>query len=360
MEQDQYTQSDIPQKPKESNQDTTSRLLEDVHSARQQKPVATGSDTSTEAGNRRLSGQDQLPTPTQITESTKPNSTRGDSQARSIDSAETPTQISAERAWSSGDTIAKYFKSGVTAEDRTEAKKKLDGHVSELIPEADRKTLSEIHNAIANGDVDALSKAIQTFNNQPEKLKAFMKEVEKNLKAEGADGHVAVSKEGKVLLYSSYGSTAVELGTDGSVGVRPVSTRMDGSAVLEPGEVLNKEPKDCMKDVCDSIVGGMTRPHFGNIIKEWPDDHHPIPRLEPMPWPKKPSIIDQDPPEWPKPYYPKPVPMPSWPSDRRPTIIEPLNEGKFVPKNMPYLQKEGTGLSRQPEKLPETWLDKNN
>lgn len=355
MEQDQYTQSEIPQKPKESNQDTTSRLLEDVHSARAQKPTTSGPDSS-----RPSNGQDQLPVATQISESTRPNSSSGDSLSKIVDASESSAQKHSDSAWKGGDSLVNYLR-GVTPEDRAEAKKKLDGHVSELIPEADRKTLSEIHGAIANGDMDALSKAIQTFKNQPDKLKAFMKEVEKTLTAEGADGHVAVSKEGKVLLYGSHGSTAVEFGTDGSVGVRPVSTRMDGAAVLEPGEVLNKEPKDCMKDVCDSIVNAMTRPHFGNIIKEWPDDH-PIPRLEPgsILGPRKPSIIDQHPPEWPKPYYPKPVPMPTWPSERRPTIIEPLNEGQFVPKNMPNLQKDGTGINRQPEKLPQTWLDKNN
>lgn len=167
------------------------------------------------------------------------------------------------------DEISK-FTIKVTEKDRAAAKEKLDGTLSSLIPEQDRKTLTAIQHAIVDGDVNAFAKAVQSLKDQPEKLKAFMKEVEKNLKGTDSGTHVAVSKDGKVLLYQNYGSTAVEVGTDGSIGVRPVSTRSDGSAVLEPGEVLGKEPADCMKDISEDMVRNMTsRPirYFDNYIK---------------------------------------------------------------------------------------------
>lgn len=240
-----------------------------------------------------------------------------------------------------GDTALKFIGRQVTEADRAEAKKKLDGQMSELIPEADRKTLAAIHSAIADGDIDGLSKAIQTFKGQPEKLKAFMKEVEKNLKAQGADGHVAISKDGKVLFYSSYGSTAVELGTDGSVGVRPISTRADGSAVLEPGEVLNKEPKDCMKEVSEAIVDGMTRPKFDQIIIGG-GGRGGSGGLEPLPWPSKPEPI------WPK--------NPGWgeikPLFPKPRIIEPLQE-EFSPRIL-----RPSELSEETRRLIENTLPK--
>lgn len=156
----------------------------------------------------------------------------------------------------------------VTEKDRKEAKEKLDGQLSNLIPEQDRKLLSDMQNAIVDGDVNAFAKAVQALKNQPEKLKAFVKEIEKSLKETDANTHIAVSKDGKVLLYQNFGSTAVEVGTDGSVGVRPISARLDGSAVLEPGEVLNKEPGDCMKDISEDMVRNVTRPfRFDNYIK---------------------------------------------------------------------------------------------
>lgn len=156
----------------------------------------------------------------------------------------------------------------VTDKDRKEAKEKLEGQLSSLIPEQDRKLLSSMQNAIVDGDVNAFAKSVQALKDQPEKLKAFVKELEKNLKETDANTHVAVSKDGKVLLYQGFGSTAVEVGTDGSIGVRPISARLDGSAVLEPGEVLNKEPGDCMKDISEEMVRNMTRPfRIDNYIK---------------------------------------------------------------------------------------------
>ncbi len=177
----------------------------------------------------------------------------------------------------------------VTEKERAAAKEKLDGKLSSLIPEQDRKLLSDMQHAIVDGDINALSKSVQALKNQPEKLKAFVKEIEKNLKETNADSHIALSKDGKVLLYSSFGSTAVEVGADGSVGVRPISSRGDGSAVLMPGEVLNKEPGDCLKEISDEAVENMTRTYrykLDNFIKPM-QDGIPLNRLQ-----EKPSISD--------------------------------------------------------------------
>lgn len=318
----------------EPSQDkTTAKLLEEVITSRAAKQASEDgaksdsmSGTITKGGDTKIcpsDGQEQLPDVIKDTDSSKFKDKLEGNISEGINSI--------------GDSALKFIGRQVTEADRAEAKKKLDGQVSELIPEADRKALTAIHSAIADGDIDGLSKAIQTFKGQPEKLKAFMKEVEKNLKAQGADGHVAVSKDGKVLFYSSYGSTAVELGTDGSVGVRPISMRGDGSAVLEPGEVLNKEPKDCMKEVSEAVVDGMTRPKLERL-PEWPKgglEQLPWPNKTVPAWPKYPGT-GEDPWGGQKPFFPKPW---SGREELKPSMIEPLREGT-VPRILPQSEKD--------------------
>lgn len=355
MEQDKFKNADATTNAQTDQKlEAASRFREELNASQSIRRTADaalsqGSSMRTAEGSSSWSSRD---TQDQILRNSIESVVQGsDSKTTSGDS---PVNSMKERS-SFGDSISKCVEAvKITDADRAEAKKKLDGTLSDLIPEGDRKTLSAIHNALVDGDVNALSKAVQSFKGQPEKLKAFMNEVEKSLKREGASAHVAVSKEGKVLLYENHGSTAVELGADGSVGVRPISTKFDGTAVLEPGEVLNKEPADCMKEVGDAVARSLA--HKKNAIidigREWPMPK-PLPSIERKPYPfpdHKPSPYELLPYE--KLPYDEPKP------GRKPYDWLPESPDNSKPRFLPKIEPNFVPLEQKPRILPE--FDKND
>lgn len=171
-----------------------------------------------------------------------------------------------------------------TPEEIKEAKEKLEKEVSKLIPEAERKTLVAMQNALLDGNATEFDKLVKGFKGKPEELAKFVEEIEKNLKEAGAGVHLAVSGEGKVIVYKDKTGTAVEFSPEGGTPkLRPVSTKFDGTVVLEPGEVLGKKAEDVMKGIGNAAINNIEHPFSKEIIQfpiyepslQWPDHRWP-------------------------------------------------------------------------------------
>lgn len=194
------------------------------------------------------------------------------------------------------------FRKEVTPEDRKEAKDKLGKDISPLITEADAKTLKSMQEAIVDGNVGKLAETLK--NMPPERAKAFIKELNKELKSHNANVELSATSDGRVFVYETSGQTAIQINRDGTTTVKPIKHNYDGSSVVEPGEIINKDADEVMKGISDTAVRGMTG---GNRIiwEEGPPPYFPkkpdYPRWPTEPefprWPKE-DPIWKDPPVW--------------------------------------------------------------
>ncbi|HEY9788966.1 MAG TPA: hypothetical protein V6D22_01120 [Candidatus Obscuribacterales bacterium] len=183
-----------------------------------------------------------------------------------------------------------------TDQERKDAQSQLDGQMSKLLPPEDQKTLGAMQKAVLDGDTKGFGQAIAKFKDNPEKLKAYLDEMNKNLKQSGSDTRADVDSKGNVILHNG-GDTGVVFGADGKAAVHEIKHRPDGSVVVG-GEVVGGEGADAvMKRIGDSAVTDITR--GGNSNKEpiWPEN----PPNKPFPWPR-------------------PEPGPDWPQHNRPFV----------------------------------------
>lgn len=176
----------------------------------------------------------------------------------------------------------------VTPEDRAEAKDKLGKELSDLIPEADKKTITDLQNALIDGDTKKFGEALKALSGDPAKLEKFVKALNDNLNKNEMFGGVEVSMDGKgnVLVYGEKGNTAVSFDPKtGESSLRAVERQDDGSVLLKPGEVINRKPDEVMKDLGDEATRSLQELNF-----------------KPHPW---------------KPGFPsKPMPMPEFPPNK--------------------------------------------
>lgn len=109
-----------------------------------------------------------------------------------------------------------------------------------------------------NGDLAKLSYNIKALRQNPQKMDAFIKELNRELKENNANLELVSTKDGRVFVCGN-GSTAIEMGKDGNVQLRFVERRFDGSIVVNPGEVVGQDAGQLMKTFGDDAVRGMTR-----------------------------------------------------------------------------------------------------
>lgn len=238
----------------------------------------------------------------------------------------------------------------VTPEDRKEAKDALGKDVSPLINEADSKTLKSMQEAIVDGNIGKLAETLK--NMPPERAKAFVKELNKELKAHHAGVELSATGDGRVFVYETSGQTAIQINRDGTTTLKPIRHNYDGSIVVEPGEIINKDPEEVMKGISDSAVRGITG---GNRIiwdekPEGPPPFFPRPKFPPIEeprWPKDPiewPPIEKPPIRWPKgedPSWPIERPPIRWPKD--PWSFKPVPKYELLDDLMkkPYWMKNG-------------------
>lgn len=181
----------------------------------------------------------------------------------------------------------------VTEKERTEAKDKLKGEISPLIPEADRARLQKMQEALIDGDPKKMAEALKDV--PPEKMKDYLKELNKQLKENGSDVKFTQTKDGKVLVYSQNGTSAVEIDPKtGNTSEREIRhTHELPPRVVLGGEILDGDPAKALKKMGDEATRDITNP-WEILLKPRHPWHEPItlkPFWEPLgPWKEDPLL----------------------------------------------------------------------
>lgn len=172
------------------------------------------------------------------------------------------------------DCFPPYKHHEITDKDRTEAKEKLAGQLSDLIPEKDREALKNLHAGLIDGNLDGMKKALNALSDDPARLAKFLKEFNTQLSKSGAGVELSQDGAGNVLIYDKFGgNTAVSINPKtGDTTLRAIERQNDGSVVLKPGEIINRQAGDVMKSLGDEATRNMTQI---NYIKPMPMDPRP-------------------------------------------------------------------------------------
>lgn len=183
-------------------------------------------------------------------------------------------------------------------ERQEDAKEKLGDHIDNLVPREHRERMTNIHDAVVEGNLCKLQESIRCI--PPDQLKAYLKDINQHLKESGSDVQATVSSTGKVLLFSRDNKSAIEI--DPRTGDARERAIVGMTKSIPPqlifGDVEPGDPKDALGRIGDEVTRDLT---FG---KE--DLSGPIlkPRLPRDPFWDRPSW---DRPGWDKPIWDKPI-----------------------------------------------------
>lgn len=168
-----------------------------------------------------------------------------------------------------GESIIEMMKKAEPSEkEREAAKKELAEGISKLIPEEDRNTLVGMQEALIDGNLESFQKLVGSLKDNPEKLAAMIKELNNGLdRAEWGGGvNVQQDSKGNVLLYKQNGDTAIEINPQtGQTTLRPVEPRFDGTAVIQPGEVIGADAGKVMRDIGNEATESLMPQKFGDL-----------------------------------------------------------------------------------------------
>ncbi|MBX9666443.1 MAG: hypothetical protein K2X93_02445 [Candidatus Obscuribacterales bacterium] len=163
-----------------------------------------------------------------------------------------------------GGQYVESFMRKVTDADRKEAKDALEKSIDPVIKGADRQTLKDLQAAIIDGNAENFAKALKPLAGKPEELASFLKSLNKQL----SGVELSTDSKGNVLVYEKGGNTAVSVNpATGATEVRPIERQSDGSIVLKPGEIINRNAKDVMKTIGDEATRDIVMPRSFN--KHW-------------------------------------------------------------------------------------------
>lgn len=155
--------------------------------------------------------------------------------------------------------IVRYLDKTVTDKNRNEAKEALGKGLSELIPEADKALLKTMQGALIDGNLDKLKGSLGSLSSDPERMEKFLKELNGQLKREGAGVELTSDGKGNVLVYENFGNTAVSINAKtGETTLRAIERQNDGSVLLKPGEIINRKPGEVMKNIGDEATRNIT------------------------------------------------------------------------------------------------------
>lgn len=155
--------------------------------------------------------------------------------------------------------IVRSWDNTVTDKNRNEAKEALAKNLSGLIPEADRALLKTMQGALIDGNLDKLKASLGSLSGNPDRMDAFIKEINANLKREGSTVELTNDGKGNVLVYDQWGNTAVSINAKtGETTLRAIERQNDGSILLKPGEIINRKPAEVMKNLGDEATRSIT------------------------------------------------------------------------------------------------------
>ncbi|MGD9681267.1 MAG: hypothetical protein AB7W16_08785 [Candidatus Obscuribacterales bacterium] len=173
-----------------------------------------------------------------------------------------------DAAGKAGESIIEYMKRAEPSDkDREAAKKELAEGISKLIPPEDRKTLVGMQEALIDGNLESFQKLVGSLKDNPEKLAAMIKELNNGLdKGLWGGAHVQQDSKGNVLLYKENGNTAIEINpSTGETVLRPMEPRFDGTAVIQPGEVVGADAGKIMRDIGNEATESLVPNKLGRL-----------------------------------------------------------------------------------------------
>jgi hypothetical protein len=225
-----------------------------------------------------------------------------------------PNDVGIGKIHDLGDLKKLFQPADATPEEISKAGKKLDDSISPVAPKDMQEDMKNIHAGVLSGDTKKVAEALKDIQEKhPEMLKDAVKELNRQFKENNAGVEMAVTADGKVLLYKNDpldmgdNKSALQIDPkDGSVSARPIKVRDDGTVVLQPGEIVNADTDKIAKGIGNTATGNVSGDGFGGIISEKP--HVPN-------FPIKPDYPD--------------FPMPHRPWTEEPIEIKPL----FDPTN---------------------------
>jgi len=144
----------------------------------------------------------------------------------------------------------------------TKAETKLDAGVNGLIPDADKQNLKDANHALLSGDVAGLSAAYEKYKDNPDMLKAFIQEQNRELKDVKADVGVQMTDDGKIYISKDHGQNAVEIDpATGETAVRRVMHGPDGD-IYVGDKIDGADPERSLDRIGNHAVNGINEPDF--------------------------------------------------------------------------------------------------
>ncbi len=145
---------------------------------------------------------------------------------------------------------------------QTKAETKLDAGVNGLIGDADKQNLTDANHALLTGDAAGLSAAYAKYQDNPDKLKAFVEEQNRELKDAKSDVGVQMTDDGKIYVSKDHGQSAVEIDlASGESSVRRVMHGPDGD-IYVGDKVDSADPEKALDRIGNHAVNEINGPYF--------------------------------------------------------------------------------------------------
>ncbi|MBX9692186.1 MAG: hypothetical protein K2Z81_07375 [Cyanobacteria bacterium] len=154
----------------------------------------------------------------------------------------------------------------VTDQDRARAKERLlSNELMALLPQESQGTLRQMTSALVDGNLDAMKEVLRRLSADPARVRQFVDIVNRTLsRHEGLGGiDLSMDGQGNVLIYEEHGNTAVSINpTSGATTLRAVERQPDGSVLLKPGEIINRQAAEVMRNIGNAATRSIVGPQF--------------------------------------------------------------------------------------------------
>ena len=145
---------------------------------------------------------------------------------------------------------------------QNKAETKLDAGVNGLISDADKQNLMDANHALITGDAAGLAAAYAKYQDDPDRLKAFVEEQNRELKDAKSDVGVQMTDDGKIYVSKDHGQSAVEIDlASGESSVRRVMHGPDGD-IYVGDKVDSADPEKALDRIGNHAVNEINGPYF--------------------------------------------------------------------------------------------------
>ncbi len=157
----------------------------------------------------------------------------------------------------------------ITDADRAKAKERLlSNELMALLPTETQANLKQMQSALIDGNLDAMKEVLKKLSADPAKVRQFVDIVNRTLSRHEGFGGIDLSMDGQgnVLIYEENGNTAVSINpANGATTLRAVERLPDGSVLLKPGEIINRQAPDVMRNIGDAATRSIVGPQINSF-----------------------------------------------------------------------------------------------